>query len=449
MHIQFCGANREVTGSCHLIETNKKRILIDCGLFQGSNYAEGKNFDNFPFDPASIDILLVTHAHLDHIGRIPKLVHDGFQGKIISTKGTCAIMQPVLEDAWQIMVYNNKKFQTPILYDEKDIQDIKKYCNTEDYNTRIDLGDGDFVVFKDAGHIFGSAFLELHIEGKNIAFSGDIGNENVPILKDTASLGEIDILVCESTYGDRIHETVETRDEIILSQIHASLEKGGTMMVPAFSTERTQELLYTLNKLSEQKKLPNLPVFVDSPLAIEITKIFKEFPEYYDNEASTIYMAGDDFLHFPHLHMTYTKDESKLINDIKPPKMIIAGAGMMNGGRILHHAHRYLSDPKSTLLIVGYQAEGTLGRKLYEGAEAVTIFGDEIPVRCHIQAIGALSAHGDQKKLLSWIQSAKKLPEKIYYVHGETHAATELSHKVKHELGISGFIPEYKERIEI
>ncbi|PIR77724.1 MAG: MBL fold hydrolase, partial [Candidatus Magasanikbacteria bacterium CG10_big_fil_rev_8_21_14_0_10_38_6] len=268
-------------------------------------------------------------------------------------------------------------------------------------------------------------------------------------LKDTQPLGDVDVLLCESTYGDRIHEASTMRDEIIQKLVTEAAHNGGAIMIPAFSIERTQELLYSLETLATEGKLPQMPIFVDSPLAIKVTKVFKEFPEYYDKEACKKYMQGNDFLQFPRLEMTNTKEESKKINDINPPKMIIAGAGMMNGGRILHHAHRYLSDPKSTLIIVGYQAQGSLGRRLYEGAESVKIFGDEIPVRCTVKAIGALSAHGDQHKLMSWVGTATQAPKKIYYVHGEPHAATALAHKIKQDMGISGFIPEYAETIEV
>ncbi len=449
MYIQCCGANREVTGSCHLLQTTHHRLLVDCGLFQGGSYTDMKNFDPFPFDPKEITHVLITHAHLDHIGRLPKLIHDGYTGPMYATKGTCSLIPLILEDAFQIMMYNNQKFDTPMFYTQEDVAKVSTLLQDVPYRKEIPLGNGDYVVYKDAGHIFGSAFLEVVVDKTRIAFSGDIGNDNVPILKDTESLGDVDILICESTYGDRIHEKTEERNAIINTIITDAARQGGTIMIPAFSTERTQELLYSLNELSEANKLPSMPFFVDSPLAIDITKVYTSLPEYYDEEALAHLAHGDDFFHFPHLHMTSTKEESKMINTIKPPKLIIAGAGMMNGGRILHHAHRYLSDPQSTLIIVGYQAEGTLGRRLYEGASHVTIFGDRIPVRCKVKAIGALSGHGDQEKLTRWIGSATTKPSQILYVHGETHAATTLSHHVRDVLGIHGYIPEFGEQIPL
>lgn len=443
MNITFYGAAHEVTGSCHLLDAGNKKILLDCGMFQGSNFNEGKNHDRFPFDPGEVDILLVSHAHLDHTGRIPKLIKDGFRGKIYMTKATCELARLIWVDAWHIMKYNHKKYQSPILFDEADVAMAIKRCVGVDYGKAVDLGDGDAAVFKDAGHIFGASFIELNVGGKVIAYSGDIGNNNVPILRETESLGDIDTLICESTYGDRIHETETKRKQILLELIREGFKRGGTIMMPAFSLERTQEILYYLDQMSEHDKtLPDMRIFLDSPMAIDAIPVYNAYPEYYDKEAMEHYARGGDFLDFPELTKTYDTDESKKINSIPGPKMVIAGSGMMNGGRIIHHAVRYLSDPKSTLIIVGYQARGTLGRRLYEGAENVTIFGKKILVRCTIKAIGALSAHGDQNKLVNWIGSAKTAPKKIYFVHGEPHAATALAHRVRDELGIETFVPE-------
>jgi metallo-beta-lactamase family protein len=450
MKIIFYGAAHEVTGSCHLIDTGKKKILLDCGMFQGSDFNEGKNHDRFPFDPKEVDAVLVSHAHLDHTGRIPKLIKDGFKGKIYMTKATCELARLIWVDAWHIMKYNHKKHQLPILFGEADIDEATARCVGLDYHETVDLGDGDSAVFKDAGHIFGASFIEFALGGKRIVFSGDVGNTNVPILKETESLGEVDILLCESTYGDRTHETETKRKQMLLDLIREGVERGGTIMMPAFSLERTQEILYYLDQMSEHDKtLPKMRVFLDSPMALDAIPVYGRYPEYYDKEALAHYSKGGDFLDFPELTKTYNTDESKKINTTPAPKMIIAGSGMMNGGRIVHHAIRYLSDPKSTLIIVGYQARGTLGRRLYEGAEEVYIFGKKIPVRCTIKAIGALSAHADQHKLVTWIATAKRRPEKVYFIHGEAHAATALAHKVRDELGIKTFVPEFGETVEL
>ncbi|HAZ28465.1 MAG TPA: MBL fold hydrolase [Candidatus Magasanikbacteria bacterium] len=450
MRISFFGAAHEVTGSCHLVEIGSKKILFDCGMFQGDDFNEGKNADDFPFDPKEIDAVLVSHAHLDHTGRIPKLCREGFVGTIFMTEATCEFAKLIWADALDVMQYNNKKFQSPVFFSENDIAAASRACHGVRYNESVDLGDGVRAIFRDAGHIFGSAFIELSGEGKTLGFSGDLGNEHVPILKDTHPLDAVDVLLCESTYGDRVHEHLGERKKQIFDLMKEGWGRGGTIMIPAFSLERTQEFLYELNTMSEDDhSIPDIPIFLDSPLAIDAMKVYKKYPEYYDTEAAERYMHGDDFLQFPQLRLTYTREESKTINHVRGPKMVIAGAGMMNGGRILHHAHRYLSDPHSMLIIVGYQAQGTLGRKLYEGAEKVSIFGDEISVQCTVRAVGALSAHGDQKKLLSWIGAAKPGPKKVYCVHGEAHAATELAHRIRDRFGIASFVPEYGEVVEV
>ncbi len=425
-------------------------MLIDCGMFQGSDFNEARNGDPFPFDPKRIAAVLVTHAHIDHIGRIPKLVHDGFAGTVFMTRGTQELAALVWADAYEIMAYNHRKFQSPLLYGTADIAEAKRLCRGVNYGERVEINHGISAVWKDAGHIFGAAFIEVSAEGKVIVFSGDIGNVNAPILKDTDQLGRIDALITESTYGDRIHENESARKEIILTLIAEGVRRGGTIMVPAFSIERTQEFLFELHELSEHDQtLPPIPIFLDSPLAIDATKIFKRYPEYYDRETAKIYMTGDDFLSFPQLRTAYTVEESKNINHVRGPKLVIAGAGMMNGGRIQHHAVRYLSDPNSTLIIVGYQAVGTPGRRIYEGAKNVRMLGIDVPVHCVVKAIGALSAHGDQAKLLSWIGHAEKLPKEVYCVHGEPHAATELAHRLRDTYGIDTFVPNYGETVEI
>jgi len=451
MRVSFFGAVREVTGSCYLLEANQQKFLVDCGMFQGSDFNEGKNHEDFKFDPKEIKAVLITHAHLDHVGRIPKLVKDGFVGKIYMTHATMELAKLIWDDAYVIMKENNEKYETPILFEENDIAMAFSLCKGVDYHEKIMVGDGVSAIWQDAGHIFGSAFVLVEAENKKICFSGDIGNEDVPILKDTEELpSDLNALLCESTYGDREHEPVDTRRELILDLIKYSVKKKGTIMVPAFSLERTQELIYELNLLSEyDKTLPKMSIFLDSPLAIRATAVYEKYPDYYDAEASRLHYLGDDFLKFTGLQSTLTKEESKKINNIPGPKMVIAGSGMMNGGRIVHHAFRYLSDPASTLLIVGYQAVGTLGRRLYEGAEKVKIFGEDIEVKCKIKAVGALSAHGDQKKLIKWCGSAKVTPKKIYCTHGEEHAATELAHRLRDKYNVETFVPEFGEIVEI
>lgn len=451
MNITFHGAAREVTGSCHLIEANGKRLLLDCGMFQGSAYNEGKNGDVFPFDPKSIDAVFISHAHADHSGRIPKLVRDGYTGPVYATKPTIELAELIWRDSYSIMQYENKKFQAPILFTEVDIEQAAQYCHGLDYGEVVDLGDGVSVVLKDAGHIFGSAFIEVRSGGKAVAFSGDVGNANVPILRDTDRLGAVDVLLLESTYGDRIHEDERQRKDILLDIVREGCKRGGTIMMPAFSLERTQEIIYMLEELFEEDKtLPHIPIFIDSPLAIRAVATYERYPQFYDHAAAERFSkTGDGFLKFDSLTFTETIEQSKKINHVPQPKMIIAGAGMMNGGRILHHAKRYLSDPASMLVLVGYQADNTLGRRLYEGAEKVTIHNEDVEVRCKVKAIGALSAHADKEKLISWVRNAETVPERVYCVHGEAHAATELAHALRDELDIKTFVPERGERVEL
>jgi len=450
MEITFFGASHQVTGSCHLVSTKGKNILFDCGMFQGSDFNEGRNHDNFSFDPKTIDTVLVSHAHTDHSGRIPKLIKDGFVGKLYMTKGTLELARIVWDDAYHIMVYNNRKFQSPILFTPEDIAVAYENTVAVDYNTTLDLGSGISAVFKDAGHIFGSSFIEVSDGDTTIAHSGDVGNVDVPILRNTAQLGDVDVLLCESTYGDRAHESRKDREQIFTDLIMEGVKRGGTIMMPAFSLERTQEILYVLNEMfAENPTLPKIPIFLDSPMAIRAIEVYKNHPEYYDAEAAKKYSLGEDFFSFPNLTCTLSKEESIRINSVKGPKLVIAGAGMMNGGRILHHAKRYLSDERSMLVIVGYQAHNTLGRKLYEGAKHVTIHNDRVSVRAKVTAIGALSAHADKNQLIQWVSDAKTVPKTVFCVHGEAVPSTTLAHSLRDTLGIEAFVPEEEETFTV
>lgn len=427
MKITFYGAAGDVTGSNSLVEIAGQKFLIDCGMFQGSDFLEAKNSDPLPYDPKDIKAVFITHAHLDHVGRLPVLIKNGFSGYIYTTQPTIELTELTLRDAAQIMHYDHEKFQRPILYTDEDVSKVMAQCKPVKYGEPFSIGQRDIkFVFHDAGHIFGSAFIEIQAppesgqgKGKKVVFSGDVGNEQVPILRDTESLPtDLDALICESTYGDRLHESSAERQRIIETTIADAIGRGGVLMIPSFSIERTQELIYELNDLIDHKqRLRRIPIFLDSPMAIDAVKVFKKYPEYYDAEAHNLIKDGDDMFDFPGMMATYTRDESMKINHTPGSKIIIAGAGMMNGGRILHHALRYLSDEKSTLLIIGYQSKGTLGRQIQEGISPVRVLGEEVAVRCQVRTIGALSAHGDQKKLVNWIGAAK--PKQVFLNHGE------------------------------
>jgi metallo-beta-lactamase family protein len=454
MKITFLGAAGEVTGSCSLLEIGTKKFLVDCGMFQGGEFNATKNYDPLAFDPKELTAVLVTHAHLDHVGRLPLLIKGGFTGPIYTTPATAKLAVLILEDALEVMAYDNEKQNKPLLYDHTDIMAVATQFKPIDYyNTTVisspNTTEETKVTFYDSGHIFGAAFIGFEAEGKKVVFSGDIGNINVPILRNTDPLPTaLDALVCESTYGDRLHENAEDRQTILKKLITEAIARGGVLLIPSFSLERTQELLYSLNDLMIRKReIAPVPIFLDSPLAIDALMVYREFPEYYDEEAERFFKQGEDLFEFPGLQMCRTREESKKINSIPGQKIIIAGAGMMNGGRILHHALRYLSDEKNTLLITGFQAQGTLGRQILEGESPVKVMDETVKVRCQIKSIGALSAHADQKKLISWVGASKV--KQVFLNHGEPETSVELARKMKEEGDINADVAVLGKTVEV
>jgi metallo-beta-lactamase family protein len=443
MKLTFFGAAREVTGSCYLAETKQTRVLIDCGMYQGSAFADAKNYEAFPFDPTTIDAVAMTHAHLDHVGRLPKLVKEGLNGTIYGTPPTCDIAGVVMENAESLMCDEEERECRPRLYTIPDVKKTLRHMKGVDYSQWVTVGDIRFR-FRDAGHIFGSAFIELEEkDGARVIFSGDLGNRNAPFLRPTAQPATADAIVVESTYGNRIHENLKKRTQMLHNAIVKTVKRRGVLLIPAFAVERTQEMLYEMNKLVEEGKMPRVDVYVDSPMGIKITDIIKRYPKYYDTEALRRLTNGTtDLFRFPSLHRTLSRDESKAINVAPWPKVIVAGSGMMHGGRIMHHLIRYLSNPKTTLLIVGYQAQGTLGRKLYEGATRVTIMNEQVQVKASIVPIGAYSAHADQDKLLEWIHESQPAPKHIFCTHGEEGAAVALATRIQKDLHLIATAPK-------
>lgn len=449
MKISFHGATREVTGSCYLVETDRQRILVDCGMFQGSVFADAKNFRDFGFDPTTIDALIVTHAHLDHVGRIPKLIKAGFKGKIFATPPTVDLTKLVLEDAEQVMEDAYKREMRPKLYELEDVERAMDLFIPSEYSKRFQIGDVAFR-FRDAGHILGSSFVEMEQKGgPRIAFSGDLGNVPDPILKPTAQLAEQDVLIIESTYGNRLHEHIDSRDEDLKTHILQTIKKKGVLLIPAFAVERTQELLFELDQLTTRKAIPPVDIYLDSPLAIKASAVMERYPEYYNQNTLHLVRTGDDPFEFPRLHKTSTREDSKVINSAPKPKIIIAGSGMMNGGRILHHLVRYLGSPSTTVLIIGYQAHGTLGRKLYTGEKMVDVLGERINVKAEIHSIGAYSAHADQRQLLNWVQHAEHAPSHIYCTHGEEAASAALASRITEEMGIPADVPRFEQVLTV
>jgi metallo-beta-lactamase family protein len=448
--LSFYGGAKEVTGACYFLDINATRILIDCGLFQCPRFCEQKNDQPFPFDPSSIDALVVTHAHIDHIGRVPKLMREGFNGTIYSTRPTKDFADLMLTDSLGILEKEARKERQEVFYSQEHIAKALSHWQGMEYHQPFSIKNAT-VTLRDAGHILGSAIVEIDAPSnqKNIkiVFTGDLGNSPNPLIAPTDTVAGAHHLIIESVYGNRIHETDPERKGKIERVMEDTFAKGGVLMIPAFSLERTQELLFELNELIEHHRVPRVPVFIDSPLAIKATRIYRMYRQYFSEQANAILKMDDDLFNFPGLERTETTESSKAINNVPPPKMIIAGAGMMQGGRILHHAKRYLPDPKSTLLFIGYQAKGSIGRRLIDGAREVSIMSERIPVAATIKAIGGYSAHADADALFNFVAESKTTLKNVFVVQGEEEAANALAERVKNNLAVNARVPEPGETV--
>ncbi len=436
-----------VTGSNYLLEHEGSKILIDCGLHQGSSFSERQNWEPFPYDPTSIAAVFVTHAHMDHVGRLPTLVRSGFKGAVYATPPTRDIAHLSLLDSDHILAEEAERFKKPVLYEPRDIDALMSRWKPIPYHETITVGPFRVTLWN-AAHILGSAFIVVEVARKQIVFSGDLGNVPAPLIGSGELPPPSDYVLVESTYGGRIHEALPERKELLRGMVKETVERGGTLVIPAFAVERTQELLFELHDLIEHNLIPQVPVFLDSPLAIKMTDIYRKHTDYLAPEATRRDPhEKHPLFEFPGLRKTMMSEESKAINNVPPPKVIIAGSGMSHGGRILHHEKRYLPDPKSTLLIVGYQAQGSLGRQILDGASTVTIFGEEIPVRAHVKAIGGYSAHADQPQLLRWLTPLRASVKRVFIVQGESEEAEALKEKVVGELGMDAHIPDEGEEV--
>ena len=473
MKITFLGATKIVTGSNFLVEAAGKKFLVDCGLYQGKAELEEQNYREFDYNPAEIDFMLLTHAHIDHSGRIPKLYNDGFKGPIYAHKATCDLCQIMLPDSGHIQEmeaeWKNKKrirkgqpTRGP-LYTAEDALKCMEIFVPVKYDEIIQVSENIYVRFNDAGHMLGSSTIEIWAkeDGKETkaVFSGDLGNNDIPLLSEPTMIDNCDYLVMESTYGSRLHIRNDQKAELFLKIVSETIDNGGTVVIPSFAVGRTQEILYEINKIKENRHdeeflreyrtLMKVPVYVDSPLAISATQVFKENMDLFEDEVKEEIERGNNPLEFPGLKFTQTADESKALNESDEPSIIISASGMCDVGRIKHHLKHNIWNPKSTILFVGYQAPGTLGYEIVNGAKKVTIFGEEFAVNARIEYIEGYSGHADQEGLMNFVYSFYNKPKHIFLVHGEEESQEVLRNKILENTGIGVTIPEYGETYQL
>ena len=473
MKITFLGATKTVTGSNYLVEAAGKRFLVDCGMWQGKAELEEQNKEDFNYDPAQIDFMLLTHAHIDHSGRIPKLYNEGFKGPIYAHKATCDLCALMLPDSGHIQEMENEwknrkrvrkgEKEVPPLYTAEEAAKCLEIFQEVQYDEIIEITKDIQVRFNDAGHMLGSSIIELWVteDGKTTktVFTGDLGNNDIPLLGEPTMIETADTLVMESTYGSRLHIRNDEKATMFLDIVSQTLDNGGTVVIPSFAVGRTQEILYEINKLKDiikdeeykrkYKTLMKASVYVDSPLAISATEVFRENTYLFDDEVKEEIMKGDNPLEFPGLEFTRTADESKALNEDPRPSIIISASGMCEVGRIKHHLKHNLWNPKSTILFVGYQAPGTLGYNIVNGAKKVKIFGEEIAVNARVEYIEGYSGHADQQGLMNFVYSFIKKPKNIFLVHGEPESQEVLKEKLETETNIPVIIPEFGETYDI
>jgi len=465
MRLTFRGANRQVTGSCYLLEAGGLNLLIDCGMFQERRFLH-RNWEPFSFDPGEIDAVLLTHAHLDHCGLIPRLVKHGFTGPIYATEPSAELAQLVMEDSARLQLEDvkykkkrhkkeNRKSPHPYepLYEPADAQLAGKLMRTVNYREQVTFGDGVSARWLDAGHILGSASVVVEVRtdsgSRRVVFSGDIGQKDRLIVADPTLIHEGDAAVMESTYGDRDHPPRDDMAAHLARVIHDTAERGGYVMIPTFAIERAQELLLHLAKLFDAGRIPRLPVFLDSPMAINATEIFRRHRDFMDDETRELLESGRLDEQWRQVHLTRTVEQSMAINDHKGPGIIMAGSGMCTGGRIKHHFAQRIGDPAHTILFVGYQSVGTLGRILVDGADRVRLFGVKRNVRAAVEKIDGLSAHADRKALLAWAHAIRDCGNRLFLTHGDEDAATNLAKELREQGCPDVDIPEFGEAVEL
>jgi metallo-beta-lactamase family protein len=459
----FYGAARNVTGSRHFVESNGVRFLVDCGLYQ-ERFLRNRNWDPFPVHPDTLDAVLLTHAHIDHCGLLPKLVREGFHGRIYCTEATADIAKIMLVDAARLLEedtqFKKKRHERegregpyPLvpLYTVKDAEACFPLFYPVSYWDPINIGDGIEVVFNDAGHVLGSAMLMLEFkqngDSRKVLFSGDIGRRNRPILKDPTLFDQADYVITESTYGDRLHGDGDKLADELAEVINSTVAAGGNIVVPSFALERAQEILYYMSGLLAQRRIPPMMVFIDSPMAVSVTEVFERHLELFDKEAQDIIKSGKSPFDFPGLTRVRTTEESKAINNIAGSIMIVAGAGMCSGGRIKHHLVTNISRPECTIMFVGYQAIGTLGRQISDGMEKVRILGQMYKVKARVAKLNGFSAHADRDELLQWLSAIKNPPRQLFVVHGEEEVSSIFAEYVRGKMGWKVSVPQYKDEV--
>jgi metallo-beta-lactamase family protein len=492
--IQFLGAVGTVTGSQFLVSAGDRRVLIDCGMFQGAPEEVSRNRIPFAFDAGDLDAVLLTHAHLDHCGRVPALVKAGYHGPIFATAGTIDLAEIVLRDSAKLQEEAEARWRRhhpdeaaaydaeleaeaaatededvdhpaairdavpegstetrAALYEMRDVEQTVRQFRDVAYGEMTEVTPGVHATFHDAGHILGSAIIELRIsdgrEETTVVFSGDLGRGNTPILRDPAQLSRADHVVMEATYGDRDHaDHAAAVDELVQAVAEVS-DDAGVLLVPAFAIGRTQELIWVLDDLVRDGRIPRLPLYLDSPMASRATEVYLRHADYYDEETANLLASGDSPLEYPGQEFTNSVEQSKAIETAKRPLMVVASSGMLTGGRIMHHLKDFLPDPACTLLFIGYQGQGTLGRHLQNGGKTARIDGEEIEVRCHVRSISGFSAHADEDELTAWLGGFN--PRRVFVVHADPDAASAFAERIRRERGLDVHLPRYRERVPI
>ncbi|MEO0515036.1 MAG: MBL fold metallo-hydrolase [Planctomycetota bacterium] len=465
MHLSFHGANRQVTGSCYLLEHDDRRVIIDCGLFQERKF-QSRNWESFDFDPSSVDLMLLTHGHLDHCGLIPKLVREGFSGRILTTQPSVALAEIVMRDSARIQEedvrykkkrHRREKRKSPHgykpLYTEDDARRAASRLQPVAFNACHQLGGGMSACFHDAGHVLGSASLTIDVETrrgrKTLLFSGDVGQHDKPLIPDPTFIDRADVVVLESTYGNRNHRDDGDIPGQLEKHINAASERGGNVVIPTFAIERAQELLFHLASLVYDKKIPRVPVFLDSPMAINVTELFERYPDFLDEHTRTLLRSGEHPLDFPGLYLSRRHNDSKAINAVRGTAVILAGSGMCTGGRIKHHLVHNISRSASTILFVGYQSPDTLGGLIVGGKNPVRIHGKNREIKAEIAQLYGLSAHADHDGLLDYLDAVSPKPKHVFLTHGEERVALEFAKEIRETREIDVSVPEFGEKFTL